>query len=65
MSSRSNGRAMPCPWRGRWCRTEVVLEALRAFTRKVPVAVVGAGTALNAQQLDRPPGQAQFAVSPG
>ncbi len=47
-------------------RTEVALEALRAIARDVPDAVVGAGTVLNGQQLDRArQAGARFAVSPG
>lgn len=47
-------------------RTEVAFEALRAIARDVPDAVVGAGTVLNGQQLDRArQAGARFAVSPG
>ncbi len=47
-------------------RTGVALEALRAIAGEVPDAFVGAGTVLNARQLDqvRQAG-ARFAVSPG
>lgn len=47
-------------------RTAAALDALRAITAEVPDAVVGAGTVLNAGQLDevRHAG-ARFAVSPG
>lgn len=47
-------------------RTPVALEALRAMVRQVPGAVVGAGTVLDAGQLQavRDAGAA-FAVSPG
>ena len=47
-------------------RTEVALEALRAIARDVPDAVVGAGTVLNARQLDQArQAGARFGVSPG
>lgn len=47
-------------------RTEAALEALAAIAVEVPQAVVGAGTVLDARQLDqvRQKG-ARFAVSPG
>jgi 2-dehydro-3-deoxyphosphogluconate aldolase / (4S)-4-hydroxy-2-oxoglutarate aldolase len=47
-------------------RTGVALEALRAIAGEVPGAVVGAGTVLDARQLElaRQAG-ARFAVSPG
>ncbi|MDP1838475.1 MAG: bifunctional 4-hydroxy-2-oxoglutarate aldolase/2-dehydro-3-deoxy-phosphogluconate aldolase [Reyranella sp.] len=47
-------------------RTGVALEALRAIACEVPDAVVGAGTVLNAQQLDQArQAGARFVVSPG
>jgi 2-dehydro-3-deoxyphosphogluconate aldolase/(4S)-4-hydroxy-2-oxoglutarate aldolase len=47
-------------------RTGVALEALRAIATEVPEAIVGAGTVLNARQLDQArQAGAQFAVSPG
>lgn len=47
-------------------RTGVALEALRAIANEVPDAVVGAGTVLNARQLDQArQAGARFAVSPG
>ncbi len=47
-------------------RTEVALEALRTIIAEVPDAIVGAGTVLNAGQLDRVQSMgARFAVSPG
>ena len=47
-------------------RTGVALEALRAIANEVPDAVVGAGTVLNAHQLDQArQAGARFAVSPG
>ncbi len=47
-------------------RTDAALEALRAIVAEVPEAVVGAGTVLNAAQLDQVQrAGARFAVSPG
>lgn len=47
-------------------RTGVALEALRAIASEVPDAVVGAGTVLNARQLnDAQKAGASFVVSPG
>ncbi len=47
-------------------RTGVALEALRAIAGEVPDAFVGAGTVLNARQLDQArQAGAWFAVSPG
>jgi 2-dehydro-3-deoxyphosphogluconate aldolase/(4S)-4-hydroxy-2-oxoglutarate aldolase len=47
-------------------RTGVALEALRAIAGEVPEAFVGAGTVLNARQLDQArQAGARFAVSPG
>lgn len=47
-------------------RTEAALEALRAIVMEVPEAVVGAGTVLNAAQLEQVQrAGARFAVSPG
>ncbi len=47
-------------------RTGVALEALRAIASEVPDAVVGAGTVLNARQLnDAQKAGARFVVSPG
>src|SRR5690349_24577921 len=47
-------------------RTGAALEALRAIAGEVPGAVVGAGTVLNARQLDQARrAGARFAVSPG
>ncbi len=47
-------------------RTESALDALKAITTEVPDAVVGAGTVLTSDQLDRAKASgAQFAVSPG
>lgn len=47
-------------------RTGVALEALRAIAGEVPGAVVGAGTVLNARQLEQArQAGARFAVSPG
>ena len=47
-------------------RTAVALEALRTIAAEVPDAVVGAGTVLNAGQLERAMrAGARFAVSPG
>ena len=47
-------------------RTGVALEALRAISSEVPDAVVGAGTVLNAHQLnDAGKAGARFVVSPG
>ena len=47
-------------------RTGVALEALRAIANEVPEAVVGAGTVLNAHQLEQArKAGARFAVSPG
>lgn len=47
-------------------RTGVALEAVRAIASEVPDAMVGAGTVLNAGQLDQAlQAGARFAVSPG
>ena len=47
-------------------RTGVALEALRAIASEVPDAVVGAGTVLNARQVDQArQAGARFVVSPG
>jgi 2-dehydro-3-deoxyphosphogluconate aldolase/(4S)-4-hydroxy-2-oxoglutarate aldolase len=47
-------------------RTGVSLEALRTIAAEVPDAIVGAGTVLNARQLDQArQAGARFAVSPG
>ena len=47
-------------------RTGAALECLRAIAEEVPEAVVGAGTVLNPDQLDRVQrAGARFAVSPG
>lgn len=47
-------------------RTPCALEALQAMVREVPEAIVGAGTVLNAQQLQQvTDAGAQFAISPG
>jgi len=47
-------------------RTGSALECLRAIVEEVPEAVVGAGTVLNPDQLDRVQrAGARFAVSPG
>ena len=47
-------------------RTAVALDALRALAAEVPGAIVGAGTVLNAEQLDQARhAGAQFLVSPG
>ncbi len=47
-------------------RTPVALDALRAMATEVPEAVLGAGTVLNAEQLDQARGAgARFLVSPG
>ncbi len=47
-------------------RTEAALEALRAIIAEVPEAIVGAGTVLNAAQLEQVQrAGARFAVSPG
>jgi 2-dehydro-3-deoxyphosphogluconate aldolase/(4S)-4-hydroxy-2-oxoglutarate aldolase len=47
-------------------RTGVALEALRAIAGEIPEAFVGAGTVLNARQLDQArQAGARFAVSPG
>ncbi|PLV61655.1 bifunctional 4-hydroxy-2-oxoglutarate aldolase/2-dehydro-3-deoxy-phosphogluconate aldolase [Erwinia sp. B116] len=47
-------------------RTPYALEALQAMVREVPEAIVGAGTVLNAQQLQQvTDAGAQFAISPG
>jgi 2-dehydro-3-deoxyphosphogluconate aldolase / (4S)-4-hydroxy-2-oxoglutarate aldolase len=47
-------------------RTPVALDALRAMAAEVPEAVLGAGTVLNAQQLDQARrAGARFLVSPG
>lgn len=47
-------------------RTPVALEALRAMAAEVPDAILGAGTVLNADQLDQARrAGARFLVSPG
>jgi len=47
-------------------RTPVALEALRAMAAEVPEAILGAGTVLNAEQLDQARrAGARFLVSPG
>jgi len=47
-------------------RTGAAIEALRAIAREVPDVIVGAGTVLNARQLDQSrQAGARFAVSPG
>lgn len=47
-------------------RTAVALEALRDIAAEVPEAIVGAGTVLNAGQLEQAKrAGARFAVSPG
>ncbi|MFI4998383.1 MAG: bifunctional 4-hydroxy-2-oxoglutarate aldolase/2-dehydro-3-deoxy-phosphogluconate aldolase [Reyranellales bacterium] len=47
-------------------RTDAALEALRAIAAEVPEAIVGAGTVLDAKQLDQAQrAGARFAVSPG
>ena len=47
-------------------RTPVALDALRAMAAEVPEAMVGAGTVLNAEQLDQAKrAGARFLVSPG
>lgn len=47
-------------------RTEAALDALKAIVAEVPEAVVGAGTVLNAAQLEQiQRAGARFAVSPG
>jgi 2-dehydro-3-deoxyphosphogluconate aldolase/(4S)-4-hydroxy-2-oxoglutarate aldolase len=47
-------------------RTPVALEALRAMAAEVPDAILGAGTVLNADQLDQAGrAGARFLVSPG
>jgi len=47
-------------------RTPVALDALRAMSAEVPEAMVGAGTVLNAEQLDQAKrAGARFLVSPG
>ena len=47
-------------------RTPQALEAIRAMAGEVPDAIVGAGTLLNATQVDEARGAgAQFGVSPG
>jgi len=47
-------------------RTPVALEALRAMAAAVPEAILGAGTVLNAEQLDQARhAGARFLVSPG
>lgn len=47
-------------------RTECALEAIRQIAREVPEAIVGAGTVINAQQLQAvTEAGAQFAISPG
>jgi 2-dehydro-3-deoxyphosphogluconate aldolase/(4S)-4-hydroxy-2-oxoglutarate aldolase len=47
-------------------RTDAALEALRAIASEVPDAIVGAGTVLNAGQLEQAKrAGARFAVSPG
>ncbi len=47
-------------------RTECAVDAIRAIAKEVPEAIVGAGTALNPQQLaEVTEAGAQFAISPG
>jgi len=47
-------------------RTPVALDALRAMAAEVPEAILGAGTVLNAEQLDQARrAGARFLVSPG
>lgn len=47
-------------------RTPCALDAIRAIARDVPEAIVGAGTVLNARQLQEVTAAgAQFAISPG
>ena len=47
-------------------RTPVALDALRVMAGEVPEAILGAGTVLNAEQLDQArPAGARFLVSPG
>lgn len=47
-------------------RTPVALDAIRAIAREVPDAIVGAGTILNAEQLQQAADAgAVFAISPG
>ncbi|ATA20251.1 2-keto-3-deoxy-phosphogluconate aldolase [Gibbsiella quercinecans] len=47
-------------------RTPCALDAIRAIAREVPEAIVGAGTVLNARQLQEVTAAgAQFAISPG
>ena len=47
-------------------RTPVALEAMRAMSAEVPDAILGAGTVLNAEQLDQAKrAGARFLVSPG
>ncbi len=47
-------------------RTDCAIEAIRAIARQVPEAIVGAGTVINAEQLQQvTEAGAQFAISPG
>ncbi|EFB70921.1 bifunctional 4-hydroxy-2-oxoglutarate aldolase/2-dehydro-3-deoxy-phosphogluconate aldolase [Providencia rustigianii] len=47
-------------------RTECAIDAIRLIAEEVPEAIVGAGTVINAQQLDAvTKAGAQFAISPG
>ncbi|MFS2223874.1 bifunctional 4-hydroxy-2-oxoglutarate aldolase/2-dehydro-3-deoxy-phosphogluconate aldolase [Pantoea sp. B65] len=47
-------------------RTACAVEAIRAIAREVPEAIIGAGTVLNARQLQEvTDAGAQFAISPG
>lgn len=47
-------------------RTPVALDAIRAIAKEVPEAIVGAGTILNAEQLQQAADAgAVFAISPG
>lgn len=47
-------------------RTPVAMDALRAIIRDVPEAITGAGTVINAQQLQEvTDAGAQFVISPG
>ncbi|VEA70492.1 KHG/KDPG aldolase [Serratia rubidaea] len=46
-------------------RTDCALEAIRAIANEVPEAIIGAGTVINAQQLQAvTDAGAQFAISP-
>lgn len=47
-------------------RTDCACEALRDIAEQIPEAIVGAGTVLNSQQLEKvTQAGAQFAISPG